>query len=247
MGLFDSKNKSVSVVLIDVFIPSSIGGALAHIQSETTPTIYFNLREEIEAKEHEDASEAMLRTLNEIADRLVSEGAPVLRQETGSGHIDRILVSVGAPWQKTKIRIEALSEKKPFVFTQALLSEITKKDADIPDGYIKSEESVIATLLNGYETPKPFGKKVTRADMIILSSLLDKKVSTGIEKVLRKTYHTHALRLVAFASVAYAAFRDIYPHEKDFLVLEVSGEASRHCIREAGVACRRRDYFSRRE
>ena len=44
--------------------------------------------------------------------------------------------------------------------------------------------------------------------------------------MLRKTYHTHALLLTGFASVAYTAFRDIFPHEKDFLVLEVSGEAT---------------------
>ena len=168
----------------------------------------------------------MLRTLTSVASKLVSSGGPVLHQETGSGHIDRILVSVGAPWQKTAIRIEAISETKPFVFTPALLSEITKKNNVPTEGYIKSGESVIATLLNGYETPKPFGKKVTRADMIILSSLLNEKVAKEIEKTLRKTYHTHALTLTAFASVTYAAFRDIYPHEKDFLVLEVSGEAT---------------------
>jgi hypothetical protein len=225
MGLFGGKKKSISIALIDID-SSSIGGGLAHIQFGEQPILYFTTRQDIEAREHEEVSEAMLRTLEEVASRLVALGGPVLRKETGSGHIDRILVSVGAPWQKTAIRIEAVSETKPFIFTQALLSEITKKGQKIPEGYVTSGESVIATLLNGYEIPKPFGKKVTRADMIILSSLLDEKVAKIIEKTLRKTYHTHALALTTFASVAYAGFRDIYPHENDFLVLEVSGEAT---------------------
>jgi hypothetical protein len=225
MGLFGTKAKHASVVLIDID-SSSVGGALAHLATGEPPITYFTVRQQIEAKEHEDTSEAMLRTLTELANRLVTSGAPILRQETGSGHIDRIFVSVGAPWQKTKIRIEAISETKPFVFTQAILAEITKKGEEIPVGYIKSDESVVATLLNGYETAKPFGKRATRADMIILSSLLDEKVAKEIEKSLRKTYHTHALTLTTFASVSYAAFRDIYPHEKDFLLLQVSGEAT---------------------
>jgi hypothetical protein len=225
MGLFGAKKKRISIALIDID-SSSVGGGLAHVQSGEQPIMYFTARQDIEAREHEEVSEAMLRTLEEVASRLVTLGGPVLRQETGSGHIDRILVSVGAPWQKTAIRIEAVSETKPFIFTQALLSEITKKGQKIPEGYVTSGESVIATLLNGYEIPKPFGKKVTRADMIILSSLLDEKVAKTIEKTLRKTYHTHALTLTALASVAYASFRDIYPHENDFLVLEVSGEAT---------------------
>jgi hypothetical protein len=225
MALFKASLKRSSLVLIDID-SASVGGALAHIGIDGTPTIYYTAREITETKEHENSSEAMLRTLEEVAKDLVAKGGPILRKETGSGHVDRILVSVGAPWQKTTVRIEAISETKPFIFTQALLAEIIRKGSEVPEGFTKSGESVIATLLNGYETPRPFGKKVTRADMIVLSSLVDKEVAQEVEKVLRKTYHTHALTLTAFASVAYEVFRDIYPHEKDFLVLEVSGEAT---------------------
>jgi hypothetical protein len=225
MALFKASLKKTSLALIDID-SASVGVALAQIGIDGSPTIYYTVREFTEAKEHENSSEAMLRTLEGVSKNLVSKGAPILRKETGSGHIDRIIVSIGAPWQKTTIRIEAISETKPFIFTQALLAEITRKGGEVPEGFMTSGESVIATLLNGYETPRPFGKKVTRADMIVLSSLIDKSIANEVEKVLRKTYHTHALRLTAFASIAYEVFRDIYPHEKDFLVLEVSGEAT---------------------
>ena len=85
---------------------------------------------------------------------------------------------------------------------------------------------MIAILLNGYEISKPFGKKATRAELIILSSLLDTTVAKAVENTLRKTYHTHALTMTAFAPAAYSVFRDIYPHEKDFLILDISGEAT---------------------
>ena len=225
MALFGSKKNRLSVALVDID-SASVGAALVQIEKDTPPVMYYSVREFIEPKEHEDSGAAMLRTLNEVSEILVKKGSPVLRKETGSGQVDRILVSIGAPWQKTNVRIEAVAETKPFVFTPALLSEITKKGTKLPEGYVKSGESVIATLLNGYETPKPFGKKVTRADLIILSSLIDKKIADTVEKTLRKTYHTHSLLLTTFASVSYTAFRDIYPHEKDFLVLEVSGEAT---------------------
>jgi hypothetical protein len=225
MALFSSKKDLFSIALVDID-SSSVGVALVQIQKDAPPIMYYSTREFIEPKEHEDSSAAMLRTLTEVTELLIKNGSPVLRQETGSGHIGRILVSIGAPWQKTQVRVEVVAETKPFVFSEAILSEITKKGVAVPAGYVKSGESVIATLLNGYETPKPFGKKVTRAELIILSSLLDKKVADAVEKILRKTYHTHALLLTTFASVSYTAFRDIFPHEKDFLVLEVSGEAT---------------------
>ena len=234
MGFLTSKKNRVSMAIVDID-SSSVGAALIQIEGNKPPVLYYSIREFTEVGQTEDPESAMLRTLNEVATQLVSKGSPALRQETGSGHIDRILVSIGAPWQKTTVRIEAVAETKPFVFTPALLSEITKKGSEIPDGFIRSGESVIATLLNGYDTPKPFGKKVTRADLIILSSLINKKIADSVEKVLRKTYHTHSLILTAFASVAYTAFRDIYPHEKDFLVLEVSGEATDIAIIKRGL------------
>lgn len=224
MGLFSKKEK-VSYALFDID-SSSVGAALAHTSVGSPPTIYYTLRKEVQAKEHEDLTDAMCRTLEEVSAELVQKGAPLLRQETGSGHSDRILVSVGTPWQKTVLRVDTISEKKPFLFTKAILADATRRGEELPEGYTISDVSVIATLLNGYETPDPFGKKASRADMIILSSLLDTAVSSRVEHILRKTYHTHSLALTAFAPIAYAVFRDIYPHEKDFLVLEVSDEAT---------------------
>jgi hypothetical protein len=225
MALFKATEKPTSFALIDID-STSVGAALAHIDAKNAAVLYYSVREKIEAKGHETPVDAMIRTIGEVGHELTVSGAPVLRQETGSGSVDKIAVSVGAPWQKTKIRIEALSEKKPFLFTKAVVSEILSKDTVVPDGYTKSNESILATLLNGYETEKPYGKKVTRADIVVLSSLIEKNTSERIEKSLREAYHTHSLTLHAFDSVAYTAFRELYPHEKDFLILDVSGEAT---------------------
>ncbi len=225
MGIFSSKKEHESVVLIDV-TSSSVGAALARLEFGAPPVLHYVQRTNIEILEHEDNSQAMLRTLTEVANDLVIKGSPILRKETGDAHIQRILVSVGAPWQKTVVRIETLSNKKPFIFTRALLSEITQKDKEVPEGFQKSGESVTATLLNGYDVPQPFGKKATRAELVILSSLVDSAVAKAIENTLRKTYHTHALTLTAFAPAAYAVFRDVYPHEKDFLIFDISGGAT---------------------
>ena len=225
MALFSGKTERTSVALIDIN-SSSVGGALAHLETGAQPTVYYTNRLPIEIHGEEDLSVAMLRTLDELATALIAKGAPVLHQETRSGHIDRVFTSIGAPWQATAVRTEHVNETKPFTFTKAFLTEITRKSSAVQEGYMLSGESVIATLLNGYEVAHPFGKKVTRAELIILSSFVQKKIADSIEKVLRKTYHTHALTLTAFAPVAYTVFRDIYPYEKDFLVLDVSGEAT---------------------
>lgn len=225
MALGLSKTVKSSVALIDI-TSSSVGGALAHFSSGAQPTIYYTNRLLIEQHGDENLSAAMLRTLGELADKLVTEGAPVLHQETKSGHIDRVFASIGTPWQATSVRTEHINDTKPFTFTKAFLTDITRKSSAVKEGYVLSGESVIATLLNGYEVSRPFGKKATRAEIVVLSSLIEKETAQQVESTLRKTYHTHALTLTAFAPIAYTVFRDLFPHEKDFLVLDVSGEAT---------------------
>ena len=220
-----SKGGGASVALVDI-TSSSVGGALAHISPASQPILYYVNREPIEQRDNEELSVAMLRTLEQVASKLIAEGAPVLHQEIKSGSIDRVYVSVGTPWQATTVRTEHVNETKPFVFTKAFLTEAVRKSSAVKEGYLLSGESVIATLLNGYEVVHPFGKKVTRAELIVLSSLIEKKIADAIESTLRNTYHTHALTLTAFAPIVYTAFRDLFPHEKDFLVVNVSGEAT---------------------
>src|ERR1700733_15035889 len=112
MGLFSSKTERTSVALIDIN-SSSVGGALAHLETGAQPVVYYTNRIAIQKHEGEDISSAMLRTLGELADTLVSKGAPVLHHETKSGHIDKVFISIGAPWQATAIRSEQINQARP--------------------------------------------------------------------------------------------------------------------------------------
>jgi hypothetical protein len=51
-------------------------------------------------------------------------------------------------------------------------------------------------------------------------------VTEEIRKRVRRLYHTHDIAFTAFAPVTYAVLRDLYPHEMDFLVLDVGSEAT---------------------
>lgn len=224
MGLFGT-SKRQSVALIDIG-SASVGGAYAHVEPNTPPTIYYTARVPIELRTDEDAASAMLRSLEQLGNILINHGAPELRKETGNAHIDAVIASIAAPWQETSVRVESKQEEKPFTFTKQLLEEMARRNAKEHSERVKSGESVIATILNGYEIANPFGKRAKRADLVILSSTLEEKTSKDIERMLRRIYHTHAITLTAFAPLSYAVLRDLYPHEKDFLILEVNGEAT---------------------
>lgn len=221
-NLFSHKNKAATVVLIDIGA-GSVAGAYVHHAPGSLPSILYTRRLPIEIREGEPHEIAMLRALEILGETLVKEGSPVLARATGSGTARDILVSIDAPWQKTSVRTEKFEQKSPFVFTKGfLMKELEKTAVKDPDQLI-ADESIIGTILNGYETSSPYGKSAHRASVIILTSTIDKKVANNILGVLQRLYHTKRILPVAGSSLRYQAMRQAFPHERDALILDATG------------------------
>jgi len=223
-----------SVVLVDIG-SASVAGAYAHFKKGEQPSVVYTKRVPIVAREGAEVAEDMERALAVLTEALIVEGVPELARATGSGKVSGVLASIAAPWQDTAVRTETIEKAKPFTFSHGLVNEAIRVTEPPLEGKTMSEESVIATFLDGYETSNPFGKRATKADVVILSSSLDASVAETVTKALQRAYHTHEIRLTAFAPVAYAVFRDVYPHEKNFLILDVTGQGSDLTLVKRGI------------
>jgi hypothetical protein len=224
MGLFGG-SESKPVALIDIG-SGSVGGAYLSHDENGLPVLHYTARIPVRPHGEEPLTFAMLRALEELGTELVSRGAPALRKGAGTSHVHETLVSVASPWQETNVRIERLEEHTPFTFTRTLMNSVIAKTATTNPDRVGSGEEIIATLLNGYETNRPFGKRVTRADIVVLSSTLPATVAESIEGIVRKWHHARHSTFTAFASCAYVVFRDLFPHEKEFIVIDIAGEAT---------------------
>jgi hypothetical protein len=211
-----------SLVLIDISA-GSVAGAYIHTTEGEKPVVLFTRRLPIEIKGDEPHERAMLRALEMLGDILIREGAPALARFSGSGSADTILVSVDAPWQATNVRTEVLERKTPFTFTKGMVTTAIDKTSVTTPGKMLVDESIIGTILNGYETREPYGKKVHRASIIVLTSLIDEKVSKSIVVMLRGFFHTKNILSIASSSLRYQAMRIAFPHERSALILDAVG------------------------
>lgn len=224
MGLLNSFLRSKlaeSVVLIDIGA-GSVAGAYARYEEDEAPALLYTRRVPIEMREGEARERAMLRALEVLGGILVREGAPTLARATGSGRADVILVSIDAPWQKTSIRIEHIEQENPFIFTKSLVTKALENRAAVPEKLLV-DESVIGTLLNGYETSNPYGKRAHRASVIVLTSLIEAKIAERVVSVLRSLYHTRHILTIASSSLRYQTMRAAFPHERNMLMLDATG------------------------
>ena len=221
-GNFFRSKRSESVIFIDIGT-GSIAGACAQYTENKLPTVLYMRRLPIEIQENEPHERAMLRAFEMLNAILIREGIPVLAHSTGSHTIDAILVSIGSPWQETSVHVEHIAPQTDFVFTKHLVAETIQKVSPRTPGKIFSDATVLATVINGYETHNPYGKRVHHASITILTSLIDQSLNDSLLLNLHNSYHTKCITLIASSSLRYQALCIAFPHERDVLILDVTG------------------------
>ncbi|OGG39947.1 hypothetical protein A2118_01200 [Candidatus Kaiserbacteria bacterium GWA2_50_9] len=221
-NLFGGEKRAESAVLIDVGAESVAGTYVCAI-GDALPQVLYTRRFPVEAREGEAQAVAMLRALKLLGDTLVSEGAPVLARATGIGSTDSILVSIDAPWQKMSVRTERFEQKMPFTFTKHMVLSALQKVENALPGQILTDESIIGTVLNGYETHEPYGKLVHRASVSVLASYIDERIAKDVRATLQSLYHTKKMILIAGSSLHCQAIQTVFPHERDALILDAIG------------------------
>lgn len=228
------RKRSESVILIDIGA-DSIGGAYAVFADGSLPVVLYTMRLSTErhAGEHEDT--AMLRTLKQVTDTITKEGAPVLARATGSGRANRILVSIDAPWQKVSVRTEHFDPGESFIFNDKLVDALLKETGNEFPGKQLVDESVIGTMLNGYETKDPYGKSAHRAAIVVMTSFIDEAIAQNITTILRGAFHMRRIIPIAGSSIRYQALHKAFPHERDALMIDAIGPLTSVALVRSGL------------
>lgn len=221
-GLFGGASAR-SVALVDIG-SLSVGGAYLAMPPDAPPTVLYTARVPLAPHGGEPRIAAAGRALGELGERLVKEGAPILRAATGSGSPGIILVSVAPPWQEASVRTEHKSEERPFLFTKTLLGEMLRRSALPAEGSVTADESVLSVRLNGYIVPDPIGVRASEAEVEILVSSIEESVGERLARPLRNIFHSRDIRLVAAQAARYEALTALFPHEKDYLILDALSE-----------------------
>lgn len=223
-SLFGKKHNT-SAVVIDIG-STSIAGAYVRFPGSASPVVDFSLRMPIEVPDDGTRPDVYLqRALHTLVSALIETGLAAFARQ-GGHYPTRVYVSIGAPWQTTSIETETIAPEKPFIFSEGMLSAALKRQPDLAKGLRILQKEVVATLLNGYETPEPVGKKTARAEILTLSSLIDGELMSLISKEAKRLMPTDGILIAPFQSLAYAVLRAQYPYEKEFVLMRVSGQVT---------------------
>src|SRR3989344_905171 len=115
-----------------------------------------------------------------------------------------------------------------FINSETELKELLQNKLNqnnIPDP-ILMEKNIIQTLLNGYNVNKPYGKEINRIDITLFMSMISDEIRRKVRDIIEKIFNTDNILYNSFALASFSVTRDVFSAEKDFLLMDISGEVS---------------------
>lgn len=219
------------VLLIDVG-SASVGAALAETGVGNAPHILITARDTILFQEKLTSAEflramnhSLLRVLKTILEKTKKTKSPL-----------QVFCSLSSPWFLLKSRHVSIARNESFEINTSVLDKFLddevvrlkddlKKTLPLEDIKIV-EKKIIQIKLNGYEIKNPYGKTASRVDLAMTIGVSSKQVIQRIERTVASFFHTKSVHFGAFPVAAFSAIRDIFPTEKTFLFLDITGEAT---------------------
>ena len=242
MGIFSKEKEESKVVLILDIGSSSIGGALVETGDGTYKTI-FSTNEQLVIEENINIDRLFsltIKSLDIILGRIFNQHLPAP---------SRIICVLPSLWHVLEIRRIGISKNTPFLFTPKLADELLRKEATLfqeehsndygdllKDGMEPMELKTMKTVLNGYHTDSPFGKRAKELEMSVFISFAPRDVLEKLRNTIHKYFHNMELKFSSSILISFTGTRDMSP-QSDFLLVEAGGEITDVSIIKRGELC----------
>lgn len=226
----DTEDKKLAL-LVDIG-SSSVGCALARMGKGQAPHILATVRENIPFQESLSSAKFLL-AMNHALERALKSIQGGKKDGVVPAHI---FCTLSSPWFILKSRHLRIAQKEPFEITEKTLDIFLSDDIEHlkdelketlpPQDVMIIEKKIIQTKLNGYDIKNPYGQKTSQVEIIATVGVSSKIVIQSIERKLGQRFHTAPIHFGTFPIAAFSAVRDIFPHENNFLFIDITGEAT---------------------
>jgi hypothetical protein len=230
----------------------SIGSALVKMSRHGTPVILYTHREPITFLTIVSSQQLlmnMLKLLKTVVDNLHREGMHKLHQMGVRMPVNRAFCFFSSPWYISQTRVLTVEKEEAFVVTSYVIQDLIKKEEErfqkeLQEGKYEQvfgkdvrllEKKIIETRLNGYEIHDPLNKKAKQLDVTFFSSFVSEMIIKEVEDVLQTGFHFRRIDYSSYALASWFSVRHMFPHNQDFIFLDISGEVSDIMLTETGI------------
>lgn len=231
-ALWKSKNKECDLI-IDIS-SHSVGAVLTDFQN-TKPKILFSRRLYLPlgTLAREALEKKTLESLEIILDNLLKEEvAPKNKQ------IRKILCIMSAPWVVSGVNEISAREEKEILITQKTIDALLGKEMNekkiITQTAVTIEKWLTQIKLNGYLIKNPIGKRAQDIKATAFESRARTEWLEKVEKIIFRRFHRESY-FHSHSFILLNAIEQLFPENKNYLLIEITGETTELTIIKNGV------------
>lgn len=231
-ALWKSKNKECDLI-IDIS-SHSVGAVLTDFQN-TKPKILFSRRLYLPlgTLAREALEKKTLESLEIILDNLLKEEVALKNKQ-----IRKILCIMSAPWVVSGVNEISAREEKEILITQktidALLGKEMSEKKIITQTAVTIEKWLTQIKLNGYLIKNPIGKRAQDIKATAFESRARTEWLEKVEKIIFRRFHRESY-FHSHSFILLNAIEQLFPENKNYLLIEITGETTELTIIKNGV------------
>ncbi len=230
---FSKKGKKPSPFIVFDIGSASIGAAILVFDEETDKiSVLYDTRVFIafQKKFFKDKhlTVATISALKKAVQNIQDKGMKKIPNGSSKTKniIEDVYCIIGSPWYEAEIKNMKFTEDEPFTVSSKLISKILDEESkkfETSKGKLM-EKNIIQVLLNGYSTDDPYGKEALVVDTTLFFSTVSNDLQDKVKDVLETSFTVSDISFNTFALTSFSAVRDIFKTEKNFLLMDISGE-----------------------
>jgi hypothetical protein len=149
---------------------------------------------------------------------------------------DAIAVYLASPWYASQVRMAKTSRPAPFVVSRSVVEDIISRELKAfeeeertaryagGEALVPLETKTVQVRLNGYVSADPIGKTARELELALFVSVAPERVVTEITEIIERRYSHQKPVFSSFLAASFLLLRDAFPHQGDFLLVDVGGE-----------------------
>lgn len=242
---FRSSQKKGDVCLVLDIGNASLAASLVSFVPGALPEALYTIRLPLSVSNHAhpEKVQSILLSELELALRAISEtGFTHEYFRTHEKKITKVLCVFASPWYVSRTKHVVITNEKSFVITKDFLGDVLKKEVDIfeselqsgshgeefKDGVLVMEKTIADAKVNGYSIEYPIGQKTNLCDITLYIGIGSKELTKRIVGQIDKFFHIpeHDILWHSFPLVAHTALQKVYPHERNYILCDITGEVT---------------------
>ncbi len=243
--LFRSSDKKGDVCLVLDIGNASLAGSFVLFEQGKLPQALYTIRVPLSIDEHPHSEKLHIileSELEEVLHTLHTKGFEHAYFKDHEKTIHKVLCVYASPWYVSKTKKVHVSNQKPFFVTKPFLDDVLTKEANLfeqelasgtygeefKSGIVLMEKTIVDARINGYSIDNPVGQKTTECDIVMYLGIGSAPVVDMVQGLITRHFPYTAQDIIShtFPLVVQTALQKIVPHEKNYILCDITGEVT---------------------